>query len=565
MDLFEQAQRIVRLVYQHHFRIPPWVFWLATLAGTTGAFFVAGGVPMLLALLIASLGVWGVLRWRWHKHRSGLLVVARPRGGAPGDPRSTKAQELLLEQLSYRLTATELKMVHAIPVVLGPTDSFAADRIRERLGAWSILTGRIDDRADGGWSSHVSLIEAREDTLTHLDPHTRDRLPARTNWELLASRLSPSRDIQDTPDPLVYGSEIEALIRGIKGRIERYVGEPEEAEALLAEAIECARDSDAPAIDELRCELADTFVDLGRAEEAKDLLRARAAAGNASPELLRRLAMVLTPPVSGQEVPEADCAEARAALEAAATRRSDPKRPMTLYNLASHIGTDDPDASDALLHEAMAESRTYRSAWYVHRHLGANEYGRGLAAEESGESEEAVACAASAARAYSRALRLRPRFQFGLQGRRWRLLPLRVFPRSPIMLANLADAQFRSGASTRWRLTMWRCQRLRKKYVRRGDRLARRGEWVKAYAWWDWTCVGYDDDLDAEVKAAIALWNTGEADEAERRWAAALARSPFALLARYMASERLSPPMGVPGEQDNSEQAVLAALEPFLD
>lgn len=553
-DILAYLERGLRLLFQQQFRVPRAWFWAAAVGGFTAVFFVGEGWPLVASLVVALVGVVGVARWRWHRRGTTLLLVARPAGTQPNDLRGRRAQVLLLEQLEQRLSADEMTLVHALPAEIAIADARFADTVRRRLDAWAILVGRIDDRADGGWTSHVALIEQPEGSLTHLDPHTRDRLASSAAWDVLASRLTSTRNVEDVPEPLVYGTEIEAFVRGFQGHVAAFTERFDDAERRLRDAIACAADSKAAAIDDLRCALARALSELGRNDDALTVLRDRAAQGEASTELLRELAAQLSP-VRNPSPSDDDRAEATAALEQAAQRRSDPKRAMTLYNL-SQLSTD-PERAEALVSEAMQISRTYERAWYVHKQLGAIYFKRSVQAVAAQDSDLATEAARDAARSYARALRLRPRLRLSRVNRTWRWLPLTLFPRSPVMLANLADAQFCAGVR-RGRWTLWRCHRLRRSYMRRGNRHARNGRWDRAYAWWDWAVVGYDDvtDIEAQTKSAIARRQYGDDEAADEIWADVLARSEFAMVVRYVASEQFDLARGVPGPEDNSAATV---------
>ena len=94
--------------------------------------------------------------------------------------------------------------------------------------------------------------------------------------------------------------------------------------------------------------------------------------------------------------------------------------------------------------------------------------------------------------------------------------------------------------------------------MRRGNRHARNGRWDRAYAWWDWAVVGYDDvtDIEAQTKSAIARRQYGDDEAADEIWADVLARSEFAMVVRYVASEQFDLARGVPGPEDNSAATV---------
>jgi hypothetical protein len=256
------------------------------------------------------------------------------------DPLAARAQQLVMESLAKRLTAEEMDFVRPIPARLGPVDVHLAEAILRRLGAFQIVVGRIDQPAGGGWSLFSGLVSRPEGGITHLDPHTRDKTPARASWALAIDYLSPSRDVPDLQDPLLVSRELEALVRALAGYVASLGDDLPRAEREFRSAIEASGDSDSHPIDELRCALAGVLVRQDQRSEAVEELRARAARNDPSPELLRTLARYLRPqpgefrehlpyPSSAE-----DQAEAIAALRRAAESRADPKRPMTLYNLS---------------------------------------------------------------------------------------------------------------------------------------------------------------------------------------------------------------------------------------
>lgn len=176
-------ERLFQWTTRHHFRVPPWGYWCLTVAGLIAT--LALPLPAaLVPLALSAIGVVGLARWRSYRKRPNLLVVPRPATIAPDDHLGTRAQELVVESLSNRLTREELRLVTPIPVQLGPTDVIRAETIRRRLRGLFVLVGRIDQPAAGGWSLFAGLVTAPDKEVTHLDWHTRDRTPARSQWEV---------------------------------------------------------------------------------------------------------------------------------------------------------------------------------------------------------------------------------------------------------------------------------------------------------------------------------------------------------------------------------------------
>jgi len=66
-------------------------------------------------------------------------------------------------------------------------------------------------------------------TSLNIDWHTRERIPARTQWEVWIDRLIPTRDVQDVEDPLLITGELEAIVRSCAGRIASLTGDLDRA------------------------------------------------------------------------------------------------------------------------------------------------------------------------------------------------------------------------------------------------------------------------------------------------------------------------------------------------
>jgi hypothetical protein len=378
-DALSYGERALAWVVRQHFRIPPAVFWVLAVGGAVLAPFLSLA-PAVVSIAVAMVGIFGVLRWRWHRRRTGLVVLAQPVTVDPADRLAVRAQELVMEALAARLTPRETALVHPIPARVGPTEVRLADAIRRRLGAGMIVVGRIDRRADGGWSLFSGVVQAPDVEVIHLDWHTRERLPAWAPWEVWLDRLTPTRDVQDVQEPLLMSGEIEAIVRGFAGYIASWTEDFERAEKELRAAIAASGDSEAVVIDDLRCQLAKVLTRMDRRDEASELLRRRPQGHGPSPELLRMFAYSLGAQPGDFDADYTDAplenrSEALDALRAAAAIRSDPKRPMTLYNLSALLSDENEaeraEADDAL-EEAMTTSRYYRRAWYARRTRGAN-------------------------------------------------------------------------------------------------------------------------------------------------------------------------------------------------
>jgi tetratricopeptide (TPR) repeat protein len=558
---FDIAERIVRAVWRFHFRIPPGVYWVVLFVGTTLAFFVPGPATWW-TLLASGIGVAGILRWRWHR-RHPLLVIPLFMTFGSDDSRARRAQQLILESLSRALTPEEQRFVHAIPVVIGPNDTRFAEQVRQRVDALYVVHGRVDERNDGGWSVYAGVAAGSEEEVLHLDWHTRDLTPGKATWDIIVDRLTPARNVPDELDPLLFTGELAALVQALGGRVALAFGDTRRAERLLRGTLERASRSTSHVIDGIRVDLARALMGQDRRDEALAILRERAKGGDASPQLLRTLARFLgrQPGDFIHSKDEAADAEAIAALRQAAADRSDPARPMTLYNLTVYLGLDNPETVE-LLEEAAATSRLYRRAWYVRRARGALHWHRGqdcLAQDPVAAKREF----AEAAKWYSAALRSRPKLR--LRSPRyhgWRFW--KRYPPSPILLANAADAHCAAGHHVRCGWLLLRVARRRAHHLRRARRFARRSAWLRAYANYDFARIGSDDDLDvfATVMVAVSLQQIGEAEAALREWQAILHANPVALLHRAFAvhDEELDLEAGVPGDETTDIAAVTERL-----
>jgi tetratricopeptide (TPR) repeat protein len=558
-EALSYGERALAWIVRQHFRIPPLAFWTLAVGGAVLAPFLSLW-PALGSIAVALVGVFGVLRWRWHRRHTRLIVLPQPVTVESTDPLAIRAQQLILESLAMRLTAEEAALVHPIPTRVGPTDPRLADAIRRRLGGFMIVVGRIDRRADGGWSLFSGVLQDTEQDVIHLDWHTRDRLPGRAQWDVWLDRLTPTRDVQDVEEPLLMSGEIGAIVRSFAGLIASWAGDLDRAETELRAAIQASGDSHSAAIDNVRCELAKVLVELDRREEARTLLRERANAHTPSAELLRTFARILSAqPGDFNEYAfgpddEARRTEALDALRSAAEIRADPKRPMTLYNLAALLGYhDEAERSEAetALRQAMAESRFYRRAWYARRQRGAMHWAEAERALTAGDDEAAHSEFAQAARWYSAALRSRPRFRF-----RWRggEAPRLVtwFPRSPILHANAEDAHRASGHAIRATWHRRRAERARKRRIKVGIRRMFQGRWLGAYANFDFAVIGRQDvdEAYAAVMRAVALQQQEETEAAAADFAAADERFPqLALIFRLAARDEYgwNLPHGLPG------------------
>jgi tetratricopeptide (TPR) repeat protein len=559
-------ERALRWTVKQHFRIPLGLFWTALLAGAALAFFIPA--PWIVIPILLSIGgIDGILRRRRYRRGANFLVVPQPVTVGDDDPLAARAQQLIMESLAQRLTAEEMRLVRPIPARLGPTDIELAAAISRRLGAFRVVVGRVDKRADGGWTLFSGLVSPPDRGVTHLDPHTRDKLPARASWAAAIDYLSSTRDVQDVQDPLLVSRELEALVRALAGYVADLSDDLGRAEREFRSAIGTSESNSHP-IDELRCALAGVLVRQDRRSEAIDELRARAARDDPSPGLLRALARYLRPQPGEfrEHLPYAgsaeDQVEAIAALRRAAASRADPMRPMTLYNLSQILPTEG-ERREALA-EAMAQSRFYRQAWYTHKALGAMDYHAAVAQQQAGDELAARNLFRSAAREYRAAIRRRPKLRVWWYdaGRRY---PYARFPSSPVLHANAQDAceGARQRLGARWHAR--RTDRLRKARLKRAGKQFDRGLWLHAYANYDFAIIGRHDfsDAYAQVMRAICLQQEGHLEEAAADFEEANERFPGLALAIRggCAAPGTRPlPNGLPGPYPTDPEEIVELL-----
>jgi len=554
--------RVANAIWRWHFNIPEPAYWLALILGSatftlTLVLALPGGGWFLAASSFATLlAVQGIARWHFHRASARGALVA-PRFAASEPSHATQIQEMLMTALKDDLSEGEAARVHAVPAVVGSAQRVFATRVFRRLRAHMLLHGDIRERRDGGLSVYARVLQPLPHEVIHADPHTRDVTPARVRWRYLFQRLSPQDEVREVEYPLEFAEEIKALVRGVAGQFAGALGDYPRAERLLREALQVSAESRSHAVDQLRVDLAMVVADQGRHDEAIETLRERAEQADASPELLRGLWRLLSMhrerPFRVDVEPE-NRDEVIALLRRAADHRADPQRDLTLYNLANLLMNESPaedQEARQIIDDLLSSSSHYRDAWYVHQARGGMAYAELTKAYDAADWDTVRAKGKEAARFYSRAVRLRPRFQLLWRGG-WRVFLLARFPPSPILHANARDAhdQARHPLRTNWH--EWRFQHHRKRMLKRGGRFLRRGRFEDAYAAFDWAVVGRHDlpETQARTFAAIALHQTGD-DEAEQRWQDARSQDPHAILIRAAIASNPSRyvlPKGLPGD-----------------
>lgn len=535
------AGRLAKLLWSAHYRIPEplyWLLWCVSVGVGTGVTLLGAVDLGVVGLGLAVVALAGIVRWHLDRRRcKGSLVLPRFRTPDGQEARGRDLQRQMSAALQDKLTPAEGGHVQLIPAVLGPDERTLAVRLRRRLRAQFIAYGRISDE---GKSIEAGVMEPVRELIVHLDFHTRDITVRKASWRRIFRGLSADRDVVDTQYPPSATADIEALVRAIAGVVALADSDFARAERLLGDATQVAASSTSHQVDQLRVSLARALVAQDLTDDALALLRPRAAQADASPELLRELHALLFKLYSSPELEAQDPAavgdtkdEAEAALEQAAERRSDPRRETTLYNLAM---LTDPTSSDAarekvedLVEDLLAPSSAYQRAWYVHRLRGVLAWLRFQRAHAAGDEDRAVAEAKTAARAYSRAIRLRPQFKLWLWSDTAFVLFPSPFPRSAVLHANAYDAHHFAGH----RLRSWwhkvRAQRVMQKRMKRGLKMMGRSDWARAYSNFDWIdAVGWVNPFTtrSRVLAAAALQQLGEDERAELEWQAVLTDDP---------------------------------------
>lgn len=562
------ARQAVEFVWRQHFKIPEPVYWVALVVSAIG-FSAASPLEAIAWTGLILLSVAGIARWRWHRRRSRALVVARFSAVSGHEGMAARVQELCMTSLQDKLPSDLLQLVHSVPAVVGPADQSYAVRLRRRLRGTYLVHGRVDERPGGGWAVFARVVQPADRDVVHVDWFTRDITPARARWSHLFELLTPSKEVVVEEYPLEFSNELEAIVRGLAGQVAAAFEDDERAERLLRTAISKAPGSTSHQIDQLRIALARVLDRADRRAEALALLRERARNENPSPALLRELGLLSFGVGREATLGDPDPTEAQeaiAALRRAAEYDADPQRDLTLYNLALMVWNDGGDAGreegEQIIAELLRTSSFYRRAWYVHFHHGAAHYHLALKAQEEGDEESARRHFKRAARHYSRGIRLRPRFRFF-----WPEGPtisfLHRFRRVPILYANAKDAH--QGAGHRIRAWWYerRFEQRRRKLMKIADKAFGRGEWDRAYAYYDWAIVGRWDEDEVLVRTikAVVTRQCGEDEQAETEWAETLEAAPGALLMRAVVASQPVLERGVPGSEPTDMPTVVARLK----
>lgn len=563
-ELISQAQHVFRWLWNHHYKVPRLAYWIVVLAGAVPAWLLrppqlgslaAWSHPRYYAVaFVIFLGVQGVIRWAIDTHyAAGGLVVPRfaELAGAGGLGRDI--QRLLLSSLYEALPSDHSKRVHGLPLTLGRQDRDLSSRLHRRLRASFVVHGDVSADAHGEWSVVARIAEAVSLPVIHTDYNTRDVTPAFTVRDTLFHRLSPSRSVIDIEYPLEFATELQAIVQGIAGRAAHAWQNPTVAIWLLAEAISVAPDSPVTPIDRLYADYALAVAELGGVDEAIAALATRVDRDGCHADALRAYAALLlnqallyeddaAPPFSSAAVAALGPAHLRRLavhhLSRAAEDRQDPLRDVTLYNLAMHAQSP---LRENVLDELWHTSGRYRRTWYVKRELGALAWAAAEEASLRGNQREEHRQRSRAAALYSAAIRSRPRFRLVYARASNDVRLFHRFHVPPILYANAADAHSLSNHRFKARWYRWHANKRQKILIRNGNRYASRAEWKAAYAYYDWSIVGWrsDSELFAEVMRATAIRELGDPERAGGLWTSLLEEDRVrAMRARDYAAQR---------------------------
>lgn len=571
-------ERIATRTWALHFKLSRFVWWLAVPALLALAALVPNLEFSIAALFLAVMAVAGGVRWHQARRRCrGSMVIPLFFEGGGAEGHAEEAQRNIVDTLRRHLPSSVRDTVQPLAVVIGADEDQFAEKTRKRLRATFVLHGRLAASPGGGWSVFPRLLEPALKTTTHWDWFTRDVTPANPRFGPFVTRLRPQLGVLDEEFPFDFCRDLEALLRGITGRVAQVVGAHDEAVELLDKALVVAGDSTNAQIDALRVSRALSLVELDKGDAAIESLRERAWGEDPSPHLLRSLAHLLLRRANAlahesQDFGRADRDEAVRALRLAREDDTDPQRDQTTYNLLALLEPDTQGERDRqetyrLLDELLSADTGYQRQWYVRRAAGVRAWRELERAWTKGDPEKVKAAGKEAGKWYSRAIRARPRVQLDYVGFAPPFLKWHLIPRSPILYANAHDGHRYAGHRLRAWWLEWRFLRLRKTFQKRGWKRIETRQWRAAHAFFEWIyIVGRNDELEAwaHTYAAICLWKDGRTDEAEHAWKRARTRGPVTLLARANLAwflEQWGLDSSVPGDEPTDEEGVTDLVE----
>jgi tetratricopeptide (TPR) repeat protein len=534
--MIAMLERVAREVWAYHYRIPESVYWITGLSAAAAlALTGLAGEALLLALFVLTVSAIGIVRWHVVRRRCRFgLVIPLFQEGAGAEGRSAEAQTLIVDHLRRHLPILLRDFVQPVPAMVTSADDVFAEQLEKRLRAAFVLHGRIATNPEGGWSVYPRVLEPAEQSVTHVDPFTRDRTPSNPHFGPFVTSLTPTIGVRDEEFPLEFCRDLEAVVNGLAGMAAAALEQHPEAERLLDAALAKAGDSSNHQIDSLRVARARAIAAQGRLDEAIDALRGRVRHPDPSPHLLRGLAHLLSERGFAQrDTRDADSEEAADHLRRALADVTDPQRDMTAYNLCNQIPRGTAE-HDALVEHLLAPGSSYRRLWYVKQLEAVRQWTLVEEARERGDHAARRIHGKESAKWYGRTLRGRPILQLIGVRPRWPFVVLKRFERSPILYANAKDAH--AAAEQGWRAWYfeWRFQRIRNRHLRRAERHLVRGKWNLAYAHFDWaSSVGRRDFVEHVGRACAAgcCWKGGRERDGLAMWQEA-AEHPDCILGR---------------------------------
>lgn len=246
-------ERISTTMWSLHFRMSRWAWWAVSIVLIGVAILAPKAEIRIAAAVLGVFAFAGGVRWiRARRRCRTSLIVALFFEGGEAVGRAEEAQRIVVDTLRSHLPNELRKFVQPLALRIGSDEQELAERTRKRLRGLFVLHGRVSARADGGWSVFPRILEPAYDSTTHIDWFTRDRTPANPRFGPFVSSLAPQLGVLDAEFPLEFCRDLEALIRGIVGRVAVAVGAYEQAIEPLEGALSIAGESENAQIDALR-------------------------------------------------------------------------------------------------------------------------------------------------------------------------------------------------------------------------------------------------------------------------------------------------------------------------
>lgn len=479
-----------------------------------------------LAVSVVAFARWSIDRWNT-RHGLALTVFWST------DPSlSRELQNRIATYLNDVLSPQAAKRVNRLPVIVSGADRAQALSLLRGLRASYVLYGDIFD-ASGKAIAEPHILKRVTRTIIHMDLFLRDITPSFTRRSELVYRLATTSEVKEYELPPEFGKELRALIALLASDAAQLASDPSESIRFLRSALHECHDAETPTVDAMTADLARLVETQEGPGQALALVRQRADRHSPlpAPDLLRaahEFAFKLSV-VTDDEYAVALRELGVSWLRRAASQEADPERDVTLYNLALAVDADSEgfpqEESLRLLVQVLSMSPFYRRAWYAHRQLGSHFWRRHL----HSDTPDGVRWAKRSARHYARAIRRRPRARWFYLDHNGIFSLRKTFERLPIMYANTADAHIAAGHSLRGNVRRTQAFRERRRMIKIATDAAERGEWERAYAYFDWCRIGWSDTDDLLAHVASAL--SGErinlpARLIQRAWDDAYARFP---------------------------------------